>query len=63
MALNYFIGVFNISTDFLIFLVPTMIVLNVQTTNQKKSIVIAAFAMRPMYLGPFFCRVFDLISH
>ncbi len=63
MALNYFIGVFNICTDFLVFVIPTMIVMNVQTTNRKKSIVIAAFATRPMYVGLLFCRVLNLILH
>ena len=63
MALDYFIGAFNICTDFLVFVIPTMIALNVQTTNQKKSIVIAAFATRPMYVGLLFCRVLDLIHH
>ena len=62
MALDYVIGAFNICTDFLVFVIPTMIALNVQTTNQKKSIVIAAFATRPMYVGPLFCRVLNLIT-
>ena len=57
MALDYFIGIFNICTDFLVFVIPTMIVMNVQTTFQNKSIVIAAFATRPMYVGVLFCRV------
>nr|AUW31328.1 hypothetical protein [Cladonia uncialis subsp. uncialis] len=48
MALDYFIGAFNICTDFLVFVIPTMIVMSVQTTNQNKSIVIAAFATRPI---------------
>lgn len=63
MALDYFIGVFNICTDFLVFIIPTMIVMNVQTTNQKKIIVIAAFATRPMYVGLLFCIVLKLIPH
>ena len=63
MALDYFIGVFNICTDFLVFIIPTMIVMNVQTTNQKKFIVIAAFATRPMYVGLLFCIVLKLIPH
>ena len=52
MAVDYFIGVFNIFTDFLVFMIPTTIVMNVQTTNKKKFIVIAAFSTRPMYVGP-----------
>ena len=57
MALDYFLGVFNICTDFLVFVIPTIIIMNVQTTNQKKSIVIAAFATRPMYVGLLLCTV------
>ena len=60
MALDYFTGVFNICTDFLVFVIPTMIVTNVQTTNQKKLVVIAAFATRPMCVGVLFCRVLNL---
>lgn len=50
MGLDYFIGVFNISTDFLIFLIPTRVVLNLQINHEKRYIVIAAFATRPMYV-------------
>ena len=63
MALDYFIGVFNICTDFLVFVIPTMIVMNVQTTHQNKSIVIAAFATRPMFVGVLNRKVLDLIPH
>ena len=56
MALTYFIGIFNICTDFLVFVIPTLIVINVQTTYQKKSIVIAAFATRPMCVGVLSCK-------
>ena len=48
VVLGYSIGIFNIITDFLVFVIPTIIVLNVQTTNQRKATVIAAFATKPM---------------
>lgn len=63
MALDYFIGIFNICTDFVVFVIPTIIVINVQTTYQKKSIIIAAFAARPMYGVLLFRRVHNLITH
>lgn len=50
MALDYFTGVFNICTDLLVFIIPTMVVLNVQISKKKRYIVIAAFATRPMYV-------------
>ena len=44
MALDYVIGVFNIFTDLLIFLIPTRVVLNLQINNERRLVVIAAFA-------------------
>ena len=63
MALNYFIGAFNILTDFLVFVIPTAIVLKVQTSNSKKLIVIAAFAARPMYVSNLITEVLPFLSY
>lgn len=49
MALDFFIGVSNICTDFLVFVIPTLVVWNLQINNEKRAIVIAVFATRPMY--------------
>ena len=50
MALDYLTGVCKICTDFLVFVTPTIVALNVQINAEKKSIVIAAFATRPIYM-------------
>ena len=54
MVLDYFTGVFNICTDLLVFIVPTMVVWNLQISRKNRSIVIAAFATRPIYVRKLF---------
>jgi len=57
MALDYCTGVFNICTDLLVFIIPTMVIWNVQISSKKRSIVIAAFATRSMYVkNPIYLR-------
>ena len=51
IILYYFDGIFNIVTDWLVFVLPTLIVWNVQIGSSQRWTVIAVFAIKPVY-GP-----------